>query len=106
MNCSTTDCPNLRDGRHTLCSRCLKRRQRGKPLTDPGRTYGDQWEALMAAVRAYTEAEDDDFVRTFWRLSRIEDRISKAALRYAAAVRKRARTNPESTAPGQCPHTD
>ncbi len=95
MTCSVDGCdrPPEKVG---LCGAHYRRTLRGSPLGEPMRAYGDQWETLMAAVRAYMAADDDEaFRRKGRQKSRIEERIHKAAIRYAAAIKRRRTMSPE-----------
>lgn len=89
MTCATEECPNeaKKAGR---CWRCVKYRKRnGSFPQGPPRTY-DQWDTLMAAIRAWADADADAaFVRyARGEKSRIEARIARAAIRYAESIRK------------------
>lgn len=93
MKCATLDCENDAAPRQGgLCWRCRKRKQRRKPLEDPPRTYGNQWDTLMAAVENWAEAGSGlDHDVLFTRRSKsgrspAEERIAKAAIRYAESL--------------------
>lgn len=101
MTCTVTGCENQarRDRKTGLCWRCTKQKTRKGSPQGPLRTYG-QWETLLAAVKAWWDLDED---RAFDRRakggrSRAEERISKAALRYAEAVRRKKLSTPR-----QCP---
>ncbi len=104
MTCSVDGCPKPVE-KSGLCAGHRKRKARGVPVDEPLRTYGDKWASLMTAVRAYAEEEQDAGFdnRAKGGRSRVEERISKAALRYAEWVRRKAA---RQSAPRQCPPVD
>ena len=87
MNCANCERPAA--PRSALCWRCLKYRKRHGVLpTEPPRSYGDPWETLKAAMRAYAFAEQDqDFARTPNNGPvRVDQRVRMAAVRFAESL--------------------
>lgn len=95
MKCITLDCTNdaRKDRKTGLCWRCTKQKTRKGDVVGPLRdSYGNQWDTLMAAVEAWAENPSGlDGDRAFLRRSKggrspAEERIAKAAIRYAESL--------------------
>lgn len=94
MTCSgdNGDCPKPVE-KAGLCAGHRWRKKNNLPINEPLRQYGDQWETLKAAMRAWLELDSDAAFERYEGesrgRSRAEARIARAAERWVASVKRR-----------------